>query len=104
MYFLLATGRIVTERDIMRAYEIMYGDDAKDNPMHYNDWVNSLYGIEEVIPSSKMSIQDLIKGDAFMEACKLYMKTYNCTLMEARQAVTEIKTEMENAKRMSKWK
>ena len=94
MYFLLATGRIVTERDIMRAYEIVYGEEAKGDLAHYNDWVNSLYGIEEVIPASKMSIRDLIKGDAFVEAVKLYSKTYNCTLAEARQAVSEIKTEM----------
>lgn len=94
MYFLLATGRIVTERDIMRAYEIVYGDEAKEDTVHYNGWVNSLRGIKKVIPTSEMSIQDLIKGDAFVEAVKLYSKTYNCTLAEARQAVSEIKTEM----------
>lgn len=94
MYFLLATGRIVTERDIMRAYEIVYGDEAKYNVAHYNDWVNSLYGIERVVTTSEMTVRDLIKGDAFVEACKLYMKKYNCTLAEARQAVSEIKTEM----------
>ena len=94
MYFLLANGHIVNEREIMRAYEIVHGSDAKEDLRHYNDWVNSLYGIEEAIPTSKMSIQDLIKGDAFVEAVKLYYETYNCTLMEARQAVSEIKTEM----------
>lgn len=94
MYFLLATGRIVTENDLMRAYEIVHGSDARENLVHYNDWVNSLLGIEEAIPTSKMSIKELIKGNAFVEAVKLYYKTYNCTLAEARQAVSEIKTEM----------
>ena len=94
MYFLLANGHIVTERELMRAYEIVHGSDAKEDLRHYNDWVNSLYGIEEAIPASKMSIKDLIKGDAFVEACRHYRKTYNCTLAEARQAVSEIRTEM----------
>lgn len=94
MYFLLATGRIVTENDLMRAYEIVYGSDAKEDLRHYNDWVNSLLGIEEAIPTKEMSIKGLIKGNAFVEAVKLYSKTYNCTLAEARQAVSEIRTEM----------
>ena len=97
MYYLLATGRIVTERQMKLAFEIVHGENANEDPFDYKVWLDTIVGVEEAIPEKNMTITELIKGDAFVEAVKLYRKTYNCTLAEARQAVIEIQTEMGHA-------
>ena len=90
MYFKLATGRIVTERDINTAYEVVYGHKA-DNTPHFNDWVNSVYGIDEVLYKSEITVEQLIKGDAIVEAIRLYKDQHDCTLREAREAIDKIR-------------
>lgn len=97
MYYLLATGRIVTERQMKLAFEITHGEEADKDHLDYKVWLNTIVGVEEAIPEKNMTVKELIKGDAFVEAVKLYSKTYNCTLAEARQAVIEIQTEMGHA-------
>ena len=95
MYFELTTGRIVTEREMHTAYEILYGEKPDENIPRYNDWINSVYGIEELISKSEITIEQLIKGDAFVEAVKLYKDQHDCTLREAREIVDKIRKEME---------
>ena len=95
MYFKLTTGRIVTVREVRTAYEIVYGGKPDENTPHYNDWINSVYGIDKVILKSEITIEQLIKGDAFVEAVKLYKDQHKCTLAEAREVCTQIKMEME---------
>ena len=95
MYFKLATGRIITVSEVHTAYEIVYGEKPDENTPHYNDWINSVYGIEEFIPKSEITIEQLIEGGAFVQACKLYRDQHNCTLREAKEAMDKIRTEME---------
>lgn len=95
MYFKLATGRIVTVREVRTAYEIVYGQKPDENTPHFNDWVNSVYGIDEVLNESEITVEQLIKGDAFVDACMLYRSQHKCTLTEAREACDKIRKEME---------
>ena len=72
MYYLLATGRIVSERQMKLAFEIVNGEEADKDPLDYNVWLNTIIGVEEAIPANRMTVQELIKGDAFAEAVMLY--------------------------------
>ena len=94
MYYLLSTGRIVSEMHLKLAFEITHGEKADDAPVNYYDWRESALGIEEAICDENITVQRLLKGDALVDAVKLYSKMYDCTLKEAREAVMEIKMEM----------
>ena len=92
MYFELATGRIVPESKIELAYEVCNGEKADDNPVPYRRWSAQL-PIKR-IPESKITVKQLIKGDAFVDACMLYRNQHKCTLAEAREVCEQIRKEM----------
>jgi hypothetical protein len=95
MYYLLTTGKIVTEKDMKLAFEIIYGENANESPISYYDWRDSVCGVEAVICDKNITVEELIKGDAFVDAVILYSKMHGCTLKEARMVVAEIRDEME---------
>ena len=96
MYFeITTTGRIVTDRDIKLAYEICTGRTFNfdcDNA-NYRRWAN-LCTIQR-IPDSKITVEKLIEGNAFADAVVLYRKQNNCTLREARDVCTKLRTNKE---------
>lgn len=96
MYYLLMTGRIVTERDMRTAYEIAFGGDANVHKTHYEKWVKSVKGIRATMSKSEITIEQLIKGNCIVEAVRIYKDQHDCTLREAKYAVDKIKAEMED--------
>lgn len=90
MYYLLVTGRIVTEHDLRRAYEICNGCVPGVHPGHYEEWIHSIHGIIRSIPRNEITIKQLLKGDCKIEAIKLYRDMHDCTLSEARDAINKM--------------
>lgn len=90
MYYLLITGRIVTERDLRMAYEICNGCTPGIHPGHYEEWIHSIYGIRKSIPKNEMSIAQLVKSGNKVEAVKLYREINKCSLFEAKEAVDKM--------------
>lgn len=94
MYYLLVTGRIVTERDLRTAYEICVGSVPGIHPGHYEEWIHSVHGIIRSIPKDEISVEQLLKGNCKVEAIKTYRDMHKCTLREAKEAVDKIETEL----------
>ena len=94
MYYLLVTGRIVTEHDLRTAYEICIGSVPGIHPGHYEEWKHSTHGIVRSIPKNEISIKQLLKGSCKVEAIKAYRDMHKCTLREAKEAVDNIEKEM----------
>jgi hypothetical protein len=94
MYYLLVSGRIITERDLRMAYEICKGCVPGVHPGHYEEWMHSVHGIIRSIPKNEITIKQLLKGDCKVEAIKTYRDMHKCTLREAKEAVDKIETEL----------
>ena len=90
MYYLLVTGRIVTERDLRTAYEICTGSVPGIHPGHYEEWIHSVHGIIRSIPKNEISVKQLLRGNCKVEAIKLYRDIHNCSLREAKEAVDKM--------------
>lgn len=90
MYFLLTTGRIITETNLRTAYEICNGSVPGTHPGHYEEWIHQVYGIVRSIPSDEITIEHLIKGGCTNEAIRVYSRRNRCTLREARYAVYKV--------------
>lgn len=95
MYYLLMTGRIVTERDMRTAYEIAYGSKTNMHYGHYKAWVDSAKGIEKAIPKNEITVEQLIKGECISEAVRLIKEKHHYTIVEASTIVNKIKWKME---------
>lgn len=94
MYFELATGRIVPESKIELAYEICTGNKADNHSPNFTDWVNLHCLWNRIFNESEITVEQLVKGDAFVDACMLYRSQHKCTLAEAREACEQIRKEM----------
>ena len=94
MYFLLTTGRIVTEREMQTAYEVVHGAKASVHPMHYKEWLQNVPGIDKVLVADKVTVEMLVKGDCIVEAVLIYKRKHNCTLREAKTEIDKIKIKM----------
>lgn len=95
MYFLLTTGRIVSERDIKTAYEICNGSVPGTHPGHYEKWLHEIYGIIRSIPKNEISIEELVRGSCLLDAIKMYRLVHNCSLSEAKTVIYEMYNEKE---------
>ena len=96
MYFeITTTGHIITDRDIKLAYEICTGHtfNFEHDDANYRRWAN-LCPIQR-IPDSKITVEKLIEGNAFVSAVLLYKQQNNCTLREARDACAELRINKE---------
>jgi hypothetical protein len=91
MYYLLTSGRIVTESDLHTAYEICNGSVPGVHPGHYEKWVHEIYGIVRSIPKDEISVEQLLDGRCYVEAVKMYRDNHQCTLREAKDAVDKMK-------------
>lgn len=94
MYFLLTTGRIVTEREMQTAYEIVHGAKASVHPMHYKEWTQNVHGVDKVLVAEKVTIEMLVKGDCIVEATLQYKRKHNCTLREAKTEIDKLAMQM----------
>ena len=92
MYYKLKTGRVVTETDIDIAYEVCTGNKADDDIRSFKEWKSNL--VLSRIPESTITVEQLIKGDAFVRAAVLYKSINNCTLHEAMEACKKIRSEI----------
>lgn len=94
-YEVKTTGHIVSEYDLKCAYEICTGHafNFNDNVSHYRRWAN-LCPVRR-IPESEITVENLIKGSAFVEATILYKGEHGCTLMEAKDACNKIRNMMQ---------
>lgn len=91
MYFLLTTGRIVTEREMQTAYEIVHGAKPAVHPMDFKQWLHKVHGIDKVLVADKVTVEMLVRGDCIIEAVLRYKKKHNCTLREAKAEIDKIK-------------
>ena len=91
MYYLLTTGRIITERDLHTAYEICNGSVPGVHPGHYEKWIHEIYGIVRSIPKEEMDVEQLLEGGCYAEAVKMYRDDNKCTLREAKEAIDKMK-------------
>ena len=86
MYYMLWSGRIVSEREMRSAYEIATGGLAEAHPTNYKKWIQSMHGIAKIIPANEITIEQLVDGN-YVEAVKLYRERNNCTLREAKETL-----------------
>lgn len=92
MYFELETGRIVRDMDVKLAYEIYTGNKANVDSCMFRRWCNDCHMTR--IPESEITVERLIKGDAFVLATKLYRDQNRCSLREARETCEKIRDEL----------
>lgn len=93
MHFeITTTGHIVTDSKVKLAYEICTGHTFNFTSDHYRRWAN-LCPIRR-IPNSKITVEKLIEGNAFIDAVVLYRKQNNCTLREAKDACIKLRKEI----------
>lgn len=92
MYFKIESGRIVTEEKVKLAYEIYSGHKADDVPYSFEKFVHSCP--IKLIPMKDITVENLIEGDAFVDAVKLYKDQHRCTLREAKEACESIRDRM----------
>lgn len=95
MLYELATGHIVTEDNLKLAYEVCRGKKANEDSTSYRKWKS--YLSIKPISDDEITVEQLIKGDAFVQACMLYRDQHKCTLAEAREVCIQIKTQMMKA-------
>lgn len=96
MYYVLITGRIVTEHDMRTAYEICNGSKVGIHPNHYEQWMHEIYGVMRSIPRDEITIEQLVRGDCKFDAIKKYKTIHGCTLREAKEKIEEIENEINN--------
>jgi hypothetical protein len=90
MYYLLITGRIVTEHDMRTAYEICNGSAPDVHPGHYEKWLNTVIGVESVMQKDEVTVEQLVRGDCKHEAIKKYRAIHLCGLREAKEAIDKM--------------
>lgn len=90
MYYQLITGRIVTEVDMRKAYEIYHGSEVGTHPGHYEEWVAATHGVEKIIPKNEITVRQLIRGNCKVEAIRVYKEKHGCSLSEASKAIDYI--------------
>lgn len=97
-YYLLSTGRIVSESDINMAFEIATGLDRNDNVDLFERWKRALLNFQiilETIQPSKHLIECCVKNGQMVKAVMLFRYLYGGTLAEVKDKVYKIKEEME---------
>lgn len=94
MYYLLTTGRIITERDLRSAYEICNGIVPGVHPGHYENWIHEIYGIVRSIPAEEITVEQLVEHNCLVEAMRVYRAQNKCTLYEARMVIERMREEM----------
>lgn len=90
MYYVLLTGRIVTEYDMRKAYEICNGSAPDVHPGHYEKWMRSIIGVMRSIPKDEATVEQLARGNCKVEAIRKYKAIHGCTLREAKEAVDKM--------------
>ena len=96
-YYLLSTGRVVSEFDVNMAFEIVTGLDRTNNVNLFTRWKRALLYfqiIEETIQPSRHLIECCVRNGQMVMAIKLFRDLYGGTLVEAKDAVYKIKEEM----------
>ena len=90
MYYILVTGRIVTEHDLRKSYEICTGKLPDFNPEHFKEWAQSTMGIVRSVPKDEVTVKQLVRGNCKVEAIRKYKAMHGCTLREAKEAIDKM--------------
>ena len=96
LYYTLKNGRVVSECDVQKAYEITTGKTYMyDNPECVR-WLYSLCGNSIVRARKKedMTIEDFLDNGLIIEAVRLYRVQNDCSLREAKDAIDLIREQM----------
>lgn len=95
-YFLHKNGSIIPVTDLINAIYLMTGDEKM------NEWdpdleayIRHFFGniIREMSPS-EITVKNFLKHEEKVKAIKLYYHMHKCTLVEARDHVEQLKTQM----------
>lgn len=91
-YYKLTTGRIVSDVDFRKSFEIVTGLDAISNEEMYSRWRNQTarLSIEETVRPCKKLIDYCLDSGQLILAIDIYHNIYRCTLTEARNAVYDL--------------
>lgn len=97
LYYTLRNGKIVDEYDLKKAYEIVSGKMFIDDAVGYSKFLYGLCGgsVVKAMNESDVSIEELIHGNAIIQAVRLYREKNGCGLREAKEAVDKIREEMQ---------
>lgn len=87
------TGRIVSETSVRLAYECCSGNISWNDPKGFEKFMKDCD--VRYLPESEITVENLIKGSAFVEATILYKGEHGCTLMEAKDACNKIRNMMQ---------
>lgn len=96
LYYQLRNGKIVDEYDVHRAFEVCTGETYDYFSNAYSQWLYSMLGnsIVKAMRETEVDMIQLIKGNNFIAAVKLYRETHGCTLREAKDAIDKMRAEM----------
>lgn len=100
LYYTLKNGRVTTEFDMQKAFEICTGSSSAEHVRNYSKWLFSLLGktIIKTTPEMEMTYEELIRGGNNVQAVRLYRERNHCTLIEARDAIETMKADILNKK------
>lgn len=92
-YYKLTTGRIVSDADFRKSFEIVTGLDAISNEEMYSRWRNQTarLSVEETVKPCKKLIDYCLDSNQFILAINIYHNIYGGTLTEARNAVYDLR-------------
>lgn len=101
LYYQLRNGNIVAEYELHKAFEICTGETYHYESVAYSKWLYSLLGnsIVKAMRDTDVDMMQFLKGNNIVAAVRLYRNSHDCTLLEAKKAVDEIRANMYNAER-----
>lgn len=90
-FYLNKTGKVFTELDIMRAFELIYGINPVGADMYEGFKAGIIYGKKRRTNEPKEStINWLIEHGDRVHATKMYSQLYHTTVREAFEAIKEL--------------
>lgn len=98
LYYTLRNGKIVSEYDVQKAFEICTGETFHYDSKAYSNWLYSMLGksITRAMNEKEIDIIQFIKGENILGAIRLYREIHNCTLREAKDAIDAMRANMFN--------
>lgn len=101
LYYQLRNGNIFAEYELHKAFEICTGETYHYESVAYSKWLYSLLGnsVAKAMRETEVDMMQFLKGNNIVAAVRLYRNSHDCTLLEAKKAVDEIKANMLNEER-----
>ena len=97
MIYKLKSGRYVRTEDMLKAYEIVFGEPASIDSPKYLDWLwkRLHFSIAEYYSESEVNIIELAKENKIM-AVVVYRSIHDCGIADAKAAVEKMLEEKHN--------